>query len=83
MKVKELLERICYGPRATGEPIGEAKLSTTIPGLVERPTETEWRREFNVSGQYSRFNPTGQWYGDESPKEYNHMLRDIITGSRQ
>jgi hypothetical protein len=86
MKVKALLERIFFGPRVAGEPIGDPKSSVTIPGLVERPTEAEWKKEFRVSSQYSRFNPQSNFYtkdkyGDESVEEHNDMLRRIITGS--
>jgi len=81
MKLKNLLERLVFGERVNGEPIGEPKVKTTIPGLIPRPTEKEWRKEFNVGGGYSRFNPTGIWYGDERPTEYNDMLRRVLTGS--
>jgi hypothetical protein len=81
MKVKSLLERIFFGPRVAGEPIGSGRTVTTIPGLTPRPTEKEWKKEFKVSSQYSRFNPTGIWYGDEDPQEYNNMLKAVLTGS--
>jgi hypothetical protein len=83
MKVKALLERVFFGQRVAGEPVGEPKSSLVIPGLTPRPTEAEWKKELNVSRQYSRFdlNPTHKFYGDESPVEYNDMLRRIITGS--
>jgi len=87
MKIAKLLERICYGPRTSGERVKadyEVKLRTTIPGLVPRPSEKEWMKEFNVGSQHTRFeyNKTAQWYGDESPEEYDEMLRRILTGSR-
>ena len=83
MKVKALLERIFFGPRVKGEPIGSGRTVITIPGLTPRPTEEKWKKDLNVSRQYSRFdlNPTHKFYGDESPVEYNDMLRRIITGS--
>lgn len=81
MKVKALLERIFFGPRVAGEPIGDPKTSVTIPGLTPRPTEKEWKKEFKVSSQYSRFNPTGIWYSTQVPEEYNNMLKAVLTGS--
>lgn len=81
MKLKALLERICYGPRVKGEPIGSGKTTLSISKLEPRPSEKEWKKEFKVSSQYSRFNPTGHWYGDETPEEYNNMLKAVLTGS--
>ena len=48
MKVKALLERIFFGPRVKGEPIGSGRTVITIPGLTPRPTEEEWKKEFKV-----------------------------------
>ena len=81
MNLETLLYRLVFGTPVKGEPIGEGKTKITIPGLVPRPTEKEWRKEFNVGRGYSRFNPTGQFYGDETPNEYNDMLKRILTGS--
>ena len=81
MNLETLLKRLVFGERVKGEPIGEPTIKTTIPGLVPRPTEKEWRKEFNVGREYSRFNPTGHWYGDEQPSEYNDMLRRVLSGS--
>lgn len=83
MKVKALLERLVFGKPAQGEKVNYEyfRAYTTIPGLTPRPSEDEWKKEFKVSSQYSRFNPTGQWYGDETPEEYNNILKAVLTGS--
>lgn len=81
MKVKQLLERIFFGTRVKGEPIGKGTTTLSISKLEPRPSEKEWKKEFKVSSQYSRFNPTGQWYGDETPTEYNNILKAVLTGS--
>jgi hypothetical protein len=81
MNLENLLKKLVFGTPVKGEPIGEPKTKTTIPGLTPRPTEKEWRKEFNVGREYSRFNPTGIWYGDETPQEYNNMLKAVLTGS--
>lgn len=87
MKLKALLERVFFGKRVQGEPIGSGKTTLSITKLEPRPSEKEWKKEFKVSSQYSRFNPQGNFYtnekyGDESVSEHNDMLRRIITGSR-
>ena len=85
MKLESLLKRIFFGTPVKGERVKkdhELRCYTTIPGLKPKPTEEEWKKEFKVSSQYSRFNPTGQWYGDETPEEYNNMLKAVLTGSR-
>ena len=81
MKVKALLERIFFGPRVKGEPIGSGRTVITIPGLTPRPTEEEWKKDLNVSRQYSRFNPTGKWYGEGHSEDYNNLLKAVLTGS--
>jgi hypothetical protein len=81
--MKKLLERIFFGTPAKGEKVNYEtfRCHTTIPHGGPRPSEKEWKKEFNVSRQYSRFNPTGIWYGDETPEEYNNMLKAVLTGS--
>jgi hypothetical protein len=83
MKLEALLKRVFFGKPVKGERVNYEtfRCHTTIPGLVERPSEKEWKKEFKVSSQYSRFNPTGVWYGDETPEEYNNMLKAVLTGS--
>ena len=89
MNLESMLKRICFGQPIKGERVKkdyELKHTTTIPGITPRPSEKEWKEEFKVSSQYSRFNPqsnfyTNEKYGDESVSEHNDMLRRVMTGS--
>jgi hypothetical protein len=78
--IKALLERIFFGPRVKGEPVGSGKTITTIPGLVQKPTEKEWMKEFKAGSQYSRFIKQGTWY-EQATENYDNMLKRIVTGS--
>ena len=81
MKVKNLLERLVFGERVKGEPIGEPNTKTTIPGLVPRPTEKEWRKEFNISSRYTRFDAQGNFYNNTGDEQQGNVLKIMLTGS--
>jgi hypothetical protein len=81
MKIKNLLERLVFGERVNGEPIGEPKTKTTIPGLIPRPTEKEWKKEFNVSSRYTRFDAQGNFYDYAGDEQQGNVLKIILTGS--
>ena len=81
MKVKNLLERLVFGERVKGEPIGEPNTKTTIPGLIQRPTESEWKKEFNVSARYTRFDAQGNFYNHAGDEQQGNVLKIILTGS--
>jgi hypothetical protein len=84
MNLENLLKKLVFGTPVKGERVKadyELRFNTAYPPQIERQSEKDWRKEFKVSSQYSRFNPTGQWYGDETPEEYNNMLKAVLTGS--
>lgn len=84
MDLQKLLTKLFFGTPVKGERVKEnyeLRHSVTYPHGGARQSEAEWKKEFKVSSQYSRFNPTGQWYGDETPEEYNNMLKAVLTGS--
>ena len=84
MNLENLLKKLVFGEPVKGERVKadyELRFNTAYPPQIERQSEKDWKKEFKVSSQYSRFNPTGQWYGDETPEEYNNMLKAVLTGS--
>lgn len=84
MNLETLLKKLFFGTPVKGERVKEdfeIRFNTAYPPQIERQSEKDWKKEFNVSAGYSRFNPTGKWYGDEAPEEYNDMLRRVLTGS--
>lgn len=84
MNLQKLLTKLLFGEPVKGERVKkdyELKHSVTYPHGGARQSEAEWKKEFKVSSQYSRFNPTGKWYDDETPEEYSDMLKRVLTGS--
>jgi hypothetical protein len=89
MSLEKLFKKLVFGTPVKGERVRadyELRFNTAYPPQIEKQSEKEWKKEFNVSAGYSRFNPTGNFYtnekyGDESVSEHNDILRRVITGS--
>lgn len=64
-KMLDYLKYLWLGNHTKGEPIGSGRTVTVIPGLMERPSYEEWKKEFAVGSKYNRFEGTGSFIDTE------------------